>query len=86
VPDVVNVFGRHRNLGQRTLWREYHVLQALSLVVEYNIENFVIFAVIVGCFDPHVLPIRVLLAGSLEFLLLGCETANDFFRSDALGL
>src|SRR5207253_11450757 len=81
VPDVVDILRRHRDLGKRTLRREYHVFQAFSLIVEYHIENFMIFTVVVGRFNPYVLPVRVLLPSFFEFLFLGGEAANDFFRS-----
>ena len=86
VPDVVDILRRHRDLGKRTLRREYHVFQAFSLIVEYHIENFMIFTVVVGRFNPYVLPVRVLLPSFFEFLFLGGEAANDFFRSGSLGL
>ena len=54
--------------------------------VEYHIENFMIFTVVVGRFNPYVLPVRVLLPSFFEFLFLGGEAANDFFRSGSLGL
>ena len=76
-------------LVKTRLRSEHHVLDAVALVVEHDVENFVVLAVhgvAVEGLDFHVLAIGVLVARLGEFRFLGGEALDNFFGRGASGL
>ena len=90
VAEVLNValIERKPALLQTRLRGKHYVFHAPALVVKQYIENFVILArggaAIQGLYRD-VLPVRVLIAGLFELLLLGREALDNFLSRDALG-
>ena len=89
MPDIANVFRRHRDFFQSRLRRKSDILQASSFVVENHIEDFQVFAshgIAVNGLQLYRLFVGVLVTGFFEFRLLGCEPLNDLFWSGPFGL
>ena len=89
VPDILHVFPRHINLLQAGLGSKHHVLNAVTFVVEQDVEHFVVFTVhgaaVQGLY-LYVLAVRILLARLGELGFFFSETLDDFFRADTCGL
>ena len=88
VADVLEIFLRHEDLGETRLRREHHVLDAMALVVEHDVEDFVILAidrVAVEGLHFYVLAVGVLVARLGEFRFLGGKALDNVFRRGAGG-
>ena len=86
--DIFEIFLRHKNLGQTRLRRKHHVLDAMPLVVEHHVEDFVILAVdrlTVHGFNFYVLAIGVLVARLGKFRLFCGEALDHVLRRRACG-
>ena len=89
MPDIANVFRRHRDFFQSRLRRKSDILQTSSFVVENYVEDLQIFpgdGIAVNGLHLHRLFVSVLVTGFFEFRLLGCEPLNDLFWSGPFGL
>ena len=88
VADILEILLRHENLGETGLRREYHVLDAMALVVKHDVEDFVILAVDRAAVEGlhfDVLAVGVLVAGFGKFRFLGGKALDNFFRRGAGG-
>src|SRR5208283_1665332 len=89
VLDVVKIFRRHPDPGECGLWREDHVLDLASLVVEGHVEDLLVHSVrgvAVQRHDLYVLAVGVLIARFLELFLLVGEALDDLISRDPLGI